>query len=199
MKNITKLVGLCLLLMCFAFISVPSKKRIIIDAGHGGQDHGVSHDDLTEKQLVQNIATKIKALDITNEIEIILLREDDSFLSLHERVIKINDLNADLLISLHINYSLDRNENGISAYVSSTNKFYESSRQKAETLVNEIAGQNLTKKEIKNANLFVLNNTNCAGLLLELGYMTNEKDRNYISSEIGQEEIAGRIFGSLGE
>lgn len=197
MKNLAKLAMLALVFLCFAFINAPTIKTIVIDAGHGGEDHGVSHDDLSEKQVVQNIAAKIKSLDLSNEIEIILLREDDSFISLNERVEKINELNPDLLISLHVNYSQNLDENGICAYVSKYNSFYSTSAEKAENLVNTIANENLAKKETKTANLFILKNALCPALLLELGYMTNAEDRKYISSEKGQNEIAGRIMEFL--
>lgn len=197
MKNLARLAGLALVFLCFAFITVPVKKTIVIDAGHGGDDHGVTHDELSEKLLVQKIAAKIKALDITNDIEIVLLREDDSFMPLVERVEKINKLNPDLLISLHINYSQNRAQNGVSAYVSQSNHFYASSFQKAENLVNTIANDKLTKKEIKTANLFILKNAQCPALSLELGYMTNDGDRSYISSEKGQNEVAGKIMDFL--
>jgi N-acetylmuramoyl-L-alanine amidase len=197
MKNSARLAGLALVFLCFAFITVPVKKTIVIDAGHGGDDHGVTHDELSEKLLVQTIAAKIKALDITNEIEVILLREDDSNMPLVERVEKINQLKPDLLISLHVNYSQDRTENGVSAYVSQSNHFYTSSAEKAETLVNNLANNTLAKKEVKNANIFILKNAQCPALLLQLGYMTNEGDRKYISSERGQNEVAGKIMEFL--
>ena len=50
MKNLAKLAMLALAFLCFAFINVPTKKTIVIDAGHGGDDHGVTHDELSEKQ-----------------------------------------------------------------------------------------------------------------------------------------------------
>jgi N-acetylmuramoyl-L-alanine amidase len=197
MKNSARLAGLALVFLCFAFITAPVKKTIVIDAGHGGDDHGAMHDDLSEKQLVQNIANKIKSFDTKSEIEIILLREEDVFMSLEDRVTKINELHPDLLISLHVNYSQNRSDNGVSAFVSQKNANYESSRQKAEHLVSEIAGTRLAKNEIRTANLYVLNHTHCAGMLLELGYLTNDNDRAYISSEAGQNEIAKKIVASL--
>ena len=197
MKNLARLAGLALVFLCFAFVNAPSRKTIVIDAGHGGDDHGARHDDLSEKQLVHNIAAKIKALDLSSETNIVLLREDDVFMSLEERTTKINELHPDLLISLHVNYSQNRSENGVSAFVSQNSADYEGSRQKAEKLINEIAGKHLAKKEIKNANLYVLNHTQCPGLLLELGYLTNDRDRSYISSEAGQQEIANNIMNCL--
>ena len=45
-----------------------------------------------EKQIVAAIATKIR-LQNEGEVDIILLREDDRFMTLSERVAKINEIN----------------------------------------------------------------------------------------------------------
>lgn len=197
MKNLARLAGLALLFVCFAFIAPRGKKTIVIDAGHGGEDFGVAHDELTEKELVHNIASKIKSLNGGNNLEIILLREDDSFLSLNERVQKINSMNPDLLISLHINFSQDKKDHGIGAFVSKNSSHYETSFEHAENMITALSGSKLAKREVKDANLYVLKQTQCPGMLLELGYMTNANDRSYLASEAGQEEIATKIINCL--
>jgi N-acetylmuramoyl-L-alanine amidase len=197
MNKIAKLAGLLLLCTCFAFIVPKGKKTIVIDAGHGGDDFGASHNDITEKELVQNIASKIKSLNGGNNLEIVLLRENDSFVSLNDRVEKINSLQPDLLISLHINYSTNQRDHGIGAFVSKHNSNYESSTLQAESMLTALSGDKLAKRDVKDANLFVLKNTTCPGLLLELGYLTNTNDRNYLSSENGQAEIAQKILNCL--
>ncbi|HYG52577.1 MAG TPA: N-acetylmuramoyl-L-alanine amidase [Flavobacteriales bacterium] len=197
MNKLAKVAGLFLLYFCFAFITPAGKKTIVIDAGHGGDDHGVAHNDLTEKELVHQIAEKIKSLNGGNNLDIILLREDDSYISLNDRVQKINSLKPDLLISLHINYSQDRHDHGISAFVSKSNIHYSSSLEQAENMITALSGGKLAKLEVKDANLYVLSHTTCPGLLLELGYMTNANDRNYLASEAGQAEIARKIVDCL--
>lgn len=194
---LTRLTGSALMFLCFAFAPVPVKKTIVIDAGHGGDDHGATHDKITEKQLVQAIASKIKALDVSSELEIILLREDDISMTLNERVEKINSLNPDLLISLHVNYSQDRSDNGVSAYVSQKSVHYATSLEKAHHVVKAFTGSELAAKEVKDVNAYVLSHSKCPSILLELGYLTNEKDRRYISSEAGQQEIAQKIISGL--
>lgn len=197
MRNLYRLVSSALLFLCFAFGTVPAKKTIVIDAGHGGDDHGATHDHISEKALVQSIAAKIKALDASHGIEIILLREDDVTMTLNERVEKINSLNPDLLVSLHVNYSQNRSDNGVSAYVSKNNEHYTASLEKAQNMVNELSSQCFSKKEVKDVNVYVLSHAKCPGMVLELGYLTNAKDRHYISSEWGQEEIARKIMNGL--
>ena len=147
-----------------------------------------------EKKIVENIANKIKLLNSNGEFEIILLREDDSFIELSERVSKINKINPSLLISLHVNASKNLNENGVDAFVSNLNGFYEESKEMAEKLVDKIANDKLAKGDVNDAPLMVLRGSKCPALMLEIGYLSNENDRAYITSENGQNEIANKIF-----
>ncbi|KRB54170.1 hypothetical protein ASD98_18005 [Flavobacterium sp. Root186] len=188
--------GLLTIFLILAFKPLPlsGKKTIVIDAGHGGEDIGAQIGAGQEKKIVENIANKIKVLNGKDEIEIILLRKDDSFIQLSERVSKINKINPSLVISLHVNSSENLNENGVNAYVSKQNGFYEESKEKAENLVDKISNEKLAKGEVKDANYFVLKNSKCPALLVEIGYLTNENDRNYLISENGQNEIANKII-----
>ena len=68
------------------------KMIIVIDAGHGGKDPGAKIDEELESKIVESIAKKIKALNGSEDLKIILLREDDSFVSLSDRVNKINQI-----------------------------------------------------------------------------------------------------------
>jgi len=187
--------GILTLFLLFAFKPLPlgSKKTIVIDAGHGGEDTGAQIGAEQEKKIVENIAKKISRLNSKDEIEIILLRNDDSFVELSERVAKINKINPSLVISLHVNSSKNLNQNGVNAYVSKQNGFYKKSKESAENLVDKISNEKLAKGKVKDANYYVLKNSKCPALLVEIGYLTNENDRNYLVSENGQNEIANKI------
>lgn len=187
--------GLLTIFLLFAFKPLPlsNKKTIVIDAGHGGKDIGAQIGAEQEKKIVENIANKISLLNGKDEIEIILLRKDDSFIELSERVSEINKIKPDLVISLHVNSSQDLNENGVNAFVSKQNVFYEKSKESAKDLVDKISNEKLAKGEVKDANYFVLKNSKCPALLVEIGYLTNENNRTYLISENGQNEIANKI------
>ncbi|MDZ7638286.1 MAG: N-acetylmuramoyl-L-alanine amidase [Bryobacterales bacterium] len=81
--------------------------RVVIDPGHGGKDHGTTGGNgLLEKDLVLDIAMRVKALVEDNlGSEVLLTREDDEFLTLEERADFANRHRADLFVSLHANSS----------------------------------------------------------------------------------------------
>lgn len=96
-----------------------TKRRIVIDPGHGGHDPGaVGPNGLYEKDVVLDIALKLKKIlmkDINNEV--FLTREKDIYVPLEERTAFANKKNADLFISIHANASLRREAKGVETYL----------------------------------------------------------------------------------
>ncbi len=79
-------------------------RRIVLDPGHGGKDPGASAFGLHEKDIVLQVAQEL-AEQLKKELgcEVILTRNNDSFISLEERTAIANTNGADLFISLHLN------------------------------------------------------------------------------------------------
>jgi N-acetylmuramoyl-L-alanine amidase len=50
---------------------------------------------------------------------------------------------------------------------------------------------------VKDANLYIIKNSKCPAVLLEVGYLSNEKDKAYVTSEKGKNEIANGILKFL--
>ena len=200
MKTNIKVLGILsivLLLGLFAFRPLEEKKVIVIDAGHGGHDFGATMYGFQEKTISETIAKKVKALNKDSNIEIVLLREGDHFMELSERVSIINNLKPDLLISLHVNSSTNPESNGVDAFISSKKEFYEKSKENAEKIINGISGENLLKRKVTEAPFYMLKNSNCPAITLEMGFLSNNNDRVYLTSESGQNEIAAHILESI--
>jgi N-acetylmuramoyl-L-alanine amidase len=92
--------------------------RVVIDAGHGGQDHGTTGPSgFTEKELVLDVAQRLGALLIERMgSEVFYTREDDTFIPLEERTRFANQKRADLFISIHANSSPSRKASGVETY-----------------------------------------------------------------------------------
>ena len=197
MKKVISFLSLCGVVLLVSFTTMNNKKLIVIDAGHGGHDHGASFNELYEKDIVEQIAKKIFEKNDPSTVELVLLRDTDNFLSLTDRVNKINELNPDLVISLHINYNTMKNSSGVEAYVCENNSNHKIAKEQAEKLVNAIANDKLQSRGVKQANFTILKKSNAPSVSLELGFLSNENDRAYITSEEGQNEIAENIFKSI--
>ena len=79
---------------------------IIIDPGHGGKDQGASNYEIKEKDIVLAIGIKLNDYIQKNmpNTRIIMTRDKDVFVPLHQRVEIANTNKADLFISIHANY-----------------------------------------------------------------------------------------------
>jgi N-acetylmuramoyl-L-alanine amidase len=80
-------------------------KTVVIDAGHGGHDHGCMYGGASEKIVTLQIAKKVgKEIEkMMPEVKIIYTRTEDHFVELWERAGVANRNDADLFISIHCN------------------------------------------------------------------------------------------------
>ena len=92
--------------------------RVVIDPGHGGRDTGtIGPSGLTEKDLVLDIAHRLKErIESAMDAEVVLTREDDSFVPLETRTAMANQAEADLFLSVHANSSDSQSIRGYETY-----------------------------------------------------------------------------------
>ncbi|MEN9630413.1 MAG: N-acetylmuramoyl-L-alanine amidase AmiC [Pseudomonadota bacterium] len=76
---------------------------VAIDPGHGGEDPGaIGPTGLREKDVVLSIARQLRdALNAQRNVRVMLTRDADYFVPLHERVRKARRVQADLFVSIH--------------------------------------------------------------------------------------------------
>jgi N-acetylmuramoyl-L-alanine amidase len=76
---------------------------IALDPGHGGEDPGaIGPSGLKEKDVVLAVALKLRdRLNSNPNIRVMLTRDADFFVPLHERVRKARRVQADLFVSIH--------------------------------------------------------------------------------------------------
>jgi N-acetylmuramoyl-L-alanine amidase len=126
--------------------------RIVIDPGHGGHDQGtIGPNGLLEKDLVLSLAIGLKK--ILHEklgAEVVLTRDDDTFIPLEERTAIANQHRADLFISIHANSSKIKSISGVETYYLSfakTDAEREIAARENATTINNVADlEDLIKK-----------------------------------------------------
>lgn len=98
--------------------AIRAKRRIVIDPGHGGQDSGATGRRGVKEKTVNLAAAKelARLLREDGTFEVLLTREDDTFVPLAERSRMANDFGAELFVSLHCNANRRRGENGFEIY-----------------------------------------------------------------------------------
>ena len=181
-----------------------TQKRIVIDVGHGGKDAGaIGVNGIQEKDVVLNIANAILKLnkDMDKPLDIYLTRYSDTLISLSDRTKLAKALKADFFVSLHCNHSDNPNARGIEVYVSKQQvKYSKEFIWLAFQLQDELNKKlGFESRGVKFANFQVLRETvgYCPSVLLELGFLSNEDEGNYISSYVNIKQIASTILKSI--
>jgi N-acetylmuramoyl-L-alanine amidase len=76
--------------------------NFVIDPGHGGYNQGVKDGTYKEKNVVLDIAKKLKVLLNRGSTQCLLTRESDQFMSLKKRIKFANRNGAEIFLSIHI-------------------------------------------------------------------------------------------------
>lgn len=222
--------SLTLLISLFCSLSAlaaPQTFRIVIDPGHGGHDLGAVRDSFVESQITLVMAKKLKeqlaALKLTDTF---LTREQDTNVSLPDRVKQAQALQADLFVSLHANTSTSKNWTGMEFYFNTpkpvaaqktddsgtvTNnqvlaqikedfKNYSKSEESlllTKAIQNETTVSTTEKGIIKQAPFFVIENTDMPSVLIELGFLSNRREAKKLTNPVYQDEIAKRLAQAI--
>jgi len=92
-------------------------RRVIIDAGHGGHDTGaIGPTGVQEKDVALAIALKTAKKLSDAGLEVVLTRDDDTFVRLEDRSRLANQQRGDLFVSIHCNAAPSRGLRGVETY-----------------------------------------------------------------------------------
>lgn len=180
------------------------KITVVVDAGHGGKDYGaVAANGILEKDIVLSITKKIKQLNQNKNLEIVLLRGEDVYLSPQQKVELATKAGADLFISVHVDAVEEKNINtGMTVWIPK-NDFPKIDESKL--LGNAILASFKNNSALyiydnlnqSGKNVWVLKENKCPSVLLETGFMSNENDVAYLTNENNQQQIAKNILAGI--
>jgi N-acetylmuramoyl-L-alanine amidase len=123
---------------------------VVLDPGHGGIDPGAEVDGLTEKDLMLLFAQELREVLVrAGGFEVVLTRQDDSFVSLEQRVAIAHQVRADVFVSLHADALSEGRAHGATVYTLSDSASDEASAALAErhNRTDLLAGIDLSGKD----------------------------------------------------
>jgi len=183
-------------------VVVESAGCIVIDAGHGGQDGGAVVGELREKDYTLLLALELERELLAKNYQVHMTRRTDETVALSKRPGIANSLQADLLVSIHLNTSPDPSAHGVETFYSHpkalreqwARKVQQQSTQGSEKLLSdqevaEIVQQAILEKTgarnrgTKNSKMMVTRKSEVPAVLVECGFLTNEKERAFILTE----------------
>lgn len=105
---------------------------VVIDAGHGGEEHGAEGPEgLLEKDVVLEVAKELAARLREQGLRVVLTREQDVPVALQERTRIANDAGGDLFVSIHANAAPSRLARGMETFFLSLDASDETARSVA--------------------------------------------------------------------
>ena len=192
-----------------------TKRSIFLDPGHGGSDPGAVSGGVREKDLTLSVYNKVSSKLASLGYTVLTSRNVDKYVDLVERVEQANNVNADMLLSIHFNAGGRGIARGIETYyyqatadrVPKINKENHNNAERLERsrkLANKVQ-QNLlyqtgaNDRGVKRAPFTVLRETSISSILVELGLIDNQEERNKIKTKEYQERLANGIVDGIVE
>jgi N-acetylmuramoyl-L-alanine amidase len=187
-----------------------SGKIIVLDPGHGGMDGGAVGGKVLEKDIALNITLLVKDYLQEQGALVILTREDDRDLAneetkrisrrkvedLKKRLEIINDSQADLYLSIHLNAIPSPRWRGAQT-------FFYGSLEENEAIAKFV--QNELKSSLENTSreakliqgIYLVKHAKVPGALVEVGFLSNAEERNLLQTEEYQTKVAEAIYRGI--
>lgn len=185
-------------------------KVIVIDPGHGGQDGGATAHDAEkteEKTITLEIAKMLRNYLEQSGAIVYLTREIDTDLAdeqlrgfstrksqdIRRRLQFIHDHEADIFISVHLNALHSNRWRGAQTFFYP--KFAENERL-ATAIQDELIYnlENTDRVPLQLNNIYLLKHAKVPGALVEVGFLSNEAERELLKQTKYQQQLAASIY-----
>ncbi len=173
--------------------------KVILDAGHGGNDLGMVNDHRYEKNDTLDLAMAVGELLKKNGVEVVYTRDRDIYMSPLNRVMKANSENADLFVTIHRNHSPISGElEGVRGCLGERGGVQEDAATKILLGMEKLGFRNAGITEL--TELIDLTDTKMPSLLLDIGYINSDSDNEIFDKKFDEiaQVIASGIMEVLG-
>jgi N-acetylmuramoyl-L-alanine amidase len=211
-------------LLCEQPISFPQTNRVIvIDPGHGGDNHGTASvlDGRFEKEFTLDWAKRLAPLLQTNGWTVFLTRTNDSYVTNADRVVFAEAHHANLFISLHFNSGApDEKPVGLETYcITPTGMPSTLTRNFSDVWSEQLPNNNFDAQNLRlavkmHATILravgmedrgvrrsrfdtVLRDQNRPAILVEGGYLSNPAEAKLIESADYRQKLAEAVANAL--
>ena len=168
-------------------------KTICIDSGHGGKDSGAVNGSKYEKTAALAIAKKVGAKLKEKGYNVKYTRTKDVYFSLDERCRMSNNWDADAFVSIHLNAATNKSATGIETWR------YTNVGKQTKTLAENVQAELIKATGAKDrgvktsSSFYVLKHTKASAVLVECGFISNDKECAKLFSKNYQNTVANAI------
>lgn len=176
---------------------------LVVDAGHGGNDIGTYSRDMRyyEKDINLSVVKRLKKLLDKEDIKVYYTRLSDEKVYLNPRIDLANELKAGLLVSIHCNSSDSSSARGCEVLYGTKNqkKLDFDSKDLAGLCLKSMTGDGnpLNRGLVLNNDIYIIGKSKVPVALIEMGFMSNETDLEFIIKKENQEKMAESIYQAV--
>jgi N-acetylmuramoyl-L-alanine amidase len=172
-------------------------KRIAIDPAHGGDDPGRISGGVRAADLTFDIARRLESRMVATGMETFLTRGAHQNPTPDERAGLANEVNADLMLSLHIDGSPSSRASGIATFHFGSDSGATSTV--GETLAELVQRELVARTQMKDCRVHhrtwdILRLTKMPAVQVELGYISNDAERNRLIRDDFRNTLADGIL-----
>ncbi|MCA1032800.1 N-acetylmuramoyl-L-alanine amidase CwlD [Bacillus timonensis] len=187
-----------------------SGQIIVLDPGHGGPDGGAENGNILEKDIALQVSLKLRDYLQEQGALVLMTREDDTDLAsegtrgysrrksedLKKRAAFINDSEADLYVSIHLNSIPSPRWSGAQTFYFSA---YKENEVIAKFIQDELRTnlENTTRKAKPINSVYLLKKVKKPGALVEIGFLSNEREKQLLSTDNYQDKVAESIYKGI--
>lgn len=183
-------------------------KTIVIDPGHGGPDGGaVGSDQTQEKDIALAVAKKLRdylqqaggLIYLTREEDKDLANKDTRGLSrrksedIRKRLQFIHENKADLFVTIHLNAIPSTRWSGAQTFYYPQ---FDESKHLAKMIQAELIRnlENTDRSALAINGIYLLKYAEVPGALVEIGFLSNERERELLKQDDYQNQVASSIY-----
>ena len=157
-------------------------KRIVLDPGHGGDDPGVVAGGVAEAEITWDLVSRLEGRLSALGVQTWLTRGPANGATDTQRADLANEVGADIVLSLHVDGFASAHANGIAAYYYGAGPSSSSIGERLADLAQRelVARTRLLDNRIHGKSWALLRLTRMPTVRIELGYLTNEADRQQL-------------------
>lgn len=173
--------------------------KIIIDAGHGGQEPGAIYGNRKEKDDTLRLALAVGEILQRNGVEVAFTRTEDMYQTPFEKAQTANREGGDFLISIHRNSSPQPNQySGVETLVFSRNGQKVELAENINRQLEQVGYRNLGIQE--RPGLVILRRSRMPAVLVEAGFINTDADNERLDQMFDEtaQAIADGVLETLG-
>ena len=169
------------------------EKVVVIDPGHGGIDYGAIRSGINEKDITTDVSAKVAKMLRSDGYTVYMTRDEDKTVSLQERVDFSENHNPDIFVSIHVNSSEGTTATGIETH------YYHDYSIGLAKVVHAAMAKHVNSKDrgLFKSKFYVINHTTVPAILVEIGFISNEEEREDLISEKRKQATAKAIVEGI--